>query len=392
MSRFRGLLLLLLFTLFCVIPGRAENLKLLISVEQQNIVAPNPVHATLHFHNSGQHTIWLYRPVRGRLSTGPGNNPLGLREQSPEQPGNGSILEIHLVSMNSPGSTNKKAVEGHGSVLVPAALPHPRLVRLKPDSDYDERVNIHVEPANPKESGTDKSVWGHYSFSVTYSANYSNAEILARDTNAHLWLDHVRSNVVTLDLQPPTVRGVITGTVLDSVGRPYNGALVTLGDYNENSLIQVYSGANGQFAFSHLPLGRYWITVRDASSSRDTSVFRLVDLKQDSSPTIVQIMMLPVEVNKSDRLLHKPVLFHIVDNRGRPLANVKLAILLTAENVIENVKAQTKEDGFAAVNLIPGLNLVTLRHHGCKKVLRQADVAHGPGVDGFKFVFDCARK
>lgn len=392
MNRFRGFVLLLLFTLLCTIPGHAQGLKLLISVEQRNIVAPNPVHATLHFHNSGKQTIWLYRPVRSTLSTGPGNNPLGLSEQSPGQSSNGSLLEIHLVSMNSPASGNKTDFEGHGSALVPAALPHPRLVRLEPGNDYEERVNIYVEPAKPKTGGTDKSVWGHYSFSVTYSANYSNAEILARDINAHLWAGRVSSNDITLNLQPSTGRGSITGTVLDAVGRPYDGALVTLGDYNETSLNQVYSDGNGQFSFSHLPLGRYWITVRDPGSRRDTSVFRLVDLKQAKSPATAQIMMLPVEVNRPDRLLHKPVLFHIIDNRGRPLANVKLAILLTAKNVVENVKAQTREDGFAVVNLIPGLNLVTLRYHGCENELRQADVAYGPGVDGFKFVFDCTRK
>jgi len=60
--------------------------------------------------------------------------------------------------------------------------------------------------------------------------------------------------------------------------------------------------------------------------------------------------------------------------------------------LIDNVKGQTGEDGFAAVSLIPGSNYVTMQMKGCKKIQRTAGVAPGAGVDGFKFVFDCSRK
>ncbi len=392
MSRFRDVAPILLFTSLCAISARAEDLKLLVSVQRQDISLPNPVRATLHFHNAGQQTVWLYRPVRSKQAADQSNSiPMGTGGQGSGQTYGGSTLEVHLMAMSPPANATKGAA-GRGFVIGPDALPFPRLVRLGPGKDYDEKVNIHVGPAEIKTGRGNQSVWGRYSFSVTYSADYSNAEILARDVNATLWRGQVSSNAVTLDLQPPTAQGSITGTVLDSIGRPFNGALVTLSDVNENALDQLYSDMDGRFSFTHLPLGRYWVTVREPDSSRDTSVFRLIELNQANPTAKVRVMILPVESDKADRLLHKPVLFHIVDNKGHPIAKVKLAILLTTGNVIENVKAETKDDGFTAVSLIPGLNLVTFRLPGCGDEERQADVAYGPGVDGFKFVYTCSRK
>jgi len=392
MSRFRASAVLLFFTLLSAIPAKAESLKLLISVEHQNIVVPNPVRAMLHFHNSGQQTIWLYRPIR-RAPTASENDsfPFGMEEQSPGQTTGGSTLEVQLNSMN-PQASSKKGAAARGFVIVPDALPHPKLVRLAPGGDYDEKVNIHVEPVQTKPKGANQSVWGRYSLSVKYSAAYSNAEILTRDINANLWHGEVESNAVTLDLQPATTKGSISGTVLSSTARPYNGALVTLSDNNENTLNQTYTDIDGRFSFAQLPVGQYWITVRDPDSSHDTSVFRLIDLNQANSAATVQMMVVSVEANKPDRLLHKPVLIHVVDNKGHPLAKVRLAFLLTTESIIENVKAETHDDGFVAVSLIPGLNLVTLRLPGCKSEQRQADVSYGPGVDGFKFAYSCPRK
>jgi hypothetical protein len=132
--------------------------------------------------------------------------------------------------------------------------------------------------------------------------------------------------------------------------------------------------------------------VRQPGSARDTSVFRNIDVNQADSPATTEIMMLPVEADKADRILHKPVLFHIVDNKGRPLAKVRLAILRSPGNMVENVEAQTGKDGFAAASLIPGANYVTLRMQGCKDEDRRADVAPGLGVDGFQFIYECAKK
>lgn len=380
----------LLFALLCALPGRAENLKLLVSVRQQNIAAPEPVRATLHFHNSGQQTIWLYRPVQsaaGADQTGSFGPVSGA--QGSGQPYGGSTLQVKLAPQNAPAG-EKEAAAGSGSVIVPDALPFPRLVRLAPGDDYEEKVNIHVMPARPK--AEDQPIWGPYAFSVTYSAEYSNGAALARDINADLWHGEAASNTVMLQLQPPAAQGSISGTVVGSIGRPYGQALVTLSDDNENVLSQVYTDDNGGFTFANLPPDHYWLTVRQPGSDQDTSVFRQVDVSRADSPATVQIMMLPVEINKPDRVLHKPVIFHIVDAQDHPLPKVRIALLYSEGNVIENRKTETGDDGFAATSLIPGSNFVTLRMDGCKDIDRRADVAPGPGVDGFKYVFDCTRK
>jgi Carboxypeptidase regulatory-like domain len=389
-NRICALVAVLLLTPLCAVPGRAEDLKLLISVEQQSIVAPNPVRVTLHFHNSGQQTLWLYHPVQSEL---PGDR-LGLLAPLPSgaPPGvayGGSQLEIRLVPQNAAGGDVKEAA-GSSFAMAPDALPFPRLVRLAPGEDYQERVSLHVEPAQTKAGAGSQPVWGPYRFSVTYSADYSNAEALARDINANLWHGQATSNTVALELRPPAGQGSIAGSALDSTGRTYGQALVTLSDDNENMHDQLLTDDDGRFAFAHLPPGRYWLTVRQPGSDHDTSVFRHVDVTEAGSPATADIVMLPVEVNKPDRLLHKPVLFHIVDSQGHPLAKVRIAILYSAENVVEDLKAQTGDDGFTAISLIPGSIYVTLRRAGCKKEDRRADVTPGPGVDGFKFAYDCA--
>lgn len=388
MNQFRALAAVLFVTLLPAVPGRAQDLKLLISVEQQNIVAPNPVRALLHFHNSGQQTLWLYRPAMSEL---PGDRlellapvPTGL---PPGQPYGGSQLEIRLAPQAAAGGSAKQAA-GSGFAMAPDAMPHPRLVRLEPGGDYQERVNIHVEPAET--SGGSQPGWGAYRFSVIYSAAYSNAEALARDINANLWHGQAASNTVELNLHPPAGQGSVAGTVLDSIGRTFGQALVTLEDDNENPLDQMLTGDDGRFAFADLPLGRYWLAVRQPGADHDTSVFRHVDVTDAGSPATAEIMIVPAEVNTPERMLHKPVLFHIVDSKGRPLEKASIAILYSAEAIVENLKAQTGQDGFAAVSLIPGSIYVTLQTRGCKKEDRQADVARGPGVDGFKFAYDCA--
>jgi Carboxypeptidase regulatory-like domain len=389
-NRFCALAAVLLLTPLCAVPGRAEDLKLLISVEQQSIVAPHPVRATLHFHNSGQQTLWLYRPVRSEM---PGDR-LGLLAPVPSgaRPGEaygGSQLEVRLAPQSSAGADAKESA-GSGFAMAPDAFPYPRLVRLAPGEDYQEKVSIHVESAQTKAGAGDQPAWGPYSFSVIYSAGYSNSEALARDINAHLWHGQATSNTVTLQLRPPAGQGSIAGTALDSIGRPYGQALVTLEDENESPLDQLLTDDDGRFAFAHLPLGRYWLAVRQPGADHDTSVFRHVDVTEAGTPATAEIMLVPVEINKPDRLLHKPVLFHIVDSKGLPLAEAGIAILYSAETVVENLKAQTGRDGFTAVSLIPGSIYVTLQTRGCKKEDRQAGVAPGPGVDGFKFTYDCA--
>jgi hypothetical protein len=391
-NRFHALAAVLLLTPLCALPGRAEDLKLLISVQRQSIAAPDPVRVTLHFHNSGQKTLWLYRPVRGEM---PGDRlgliPPGLGGLQPGETYGESRLKVHITPQSAPApeSDGKKAA-GSGFVMAPDALPSPRLVRLAPGGDYNQRVSLHVEPAQTESSTGSQPAWGPYKLSVTYSAEYSNADALARNINAHLWHGQTTSNTVTLELRRPAAQGSIDGTVLDSVARPYGQALVTLSDDNESTLDQLYTNDEGRFSFAHLPPGRYWLTVRQPGSDYDTSVFRHVDVEQSASPATAEIMMVPVESNKGDRLLHKPVLFHIVDGQNRPMAGVRIGILYSSGGVVENQKAQTSQDGFAAASLIPGTIYLTLRTAGCKKDERRLDVVPGPGVDGFKFTYDCA--
>lgn len=382
----------ILLLAWCVAPGRAEDLKLLVSVQQQSIAAPNPVRATLHFHNSGSQTLWLYRPVVSEI---PGDRlgsiavrPEGLR---PGETYGGSRLDVHIVPQNAPAQAGDQNVTpGSGFALAPDAMPRPRLVRLAPGGDYEEKVSIHVEPAMTKAGASKQPAWGPYQFSLVYSADYSNADALARNLGADLWHGQTASNTVTLELRPPPGQGSIEGTAVDSFQRAYGDALVTLSDDNENPLDQVFTDGQGQFSFSRLPPGRYWLAVRSPGSEHDTSVFRRIEVGESGSPATADIMMLPLEPNQPDRLLHKPVLYHIVDSQGHPLANGRIEILYSAGNVVENQKAQTGDDGFAALSSIPGSIYVTLQTAGCKKEDRRADVAPGPGVDGFKFSYDCA--
>lgn len=389
MNRFQKFAAILALTLICTASSRGQNLKLLVSVQQSTISASDAVRATLHFHNSGRQTLWLYRPVLGGPPDRISSIPAIPGENGPVQHHSGATLAVHL---NALGNSEKGKAAGSGFAIAPDALPFPRLERLASGGDYTERVNIHIEPTQTAAGDNKQAVWGRYSFSVRYSANYSNAAALARDVGATLWQGQVSSNSITLDLHPSTGQSSIEGTVLGSIGRPYGGALVTLSDDNESALDQLYSNQEGQFSFTHLPAGRYWITVRQPGSDHDTSVFRHIDLNQPGARATPEIMMIAVRAYKADRVLHKPVLFHIVDSKGHPLAKVRLGILYSSENVIQNLKTQTGDDGSTAISLIPGSNFVTMKSHGCRKEERRADIAPGPGVDGFKFVYECTKK
>ena len=392
MGRFVILPALLAAVMLSAIPGSAQGLRVSLSVREQNIVDPSPVRATLQFHNSGQQTIWLYRPV-GDISQISQGNPLDMEasEPSPDRTFGGPTLEVHLAPIN-PQAAGKRELAARGAVILTAGFPHPKLISLQPGSDYEERVLIRVEPARTTPGDGDHFAWGRYRFSVTYSARYSNQDELARNLGINLWHEPLRSNDITLDLQPPTAQGSIEGIVLDSFQRPLSGALVTLSNEGEEPLNQLRADGQGRFSFTHLAWGRYWITVRRLGSTEDTSVFRHVDLDGASPHATSRLMMIAAETYKSEQLLHKPAFFCIVDSSGQPLAGVKLAIVWSSGTVMENTKAETDQEGCTTIDLLPGQNFVTLRRHGCRPEERRADVASGGGVDGFKFVYDCSRK
>src|SRR6266567_4790127 len=49
--------------------AQTDSLKLVITVEQPAITAPLPARVTLHLHNSGKETLWLYRKASAAKST-----------------------------------------------------------------------------------------------------------------------------------------------------------------------------------------------------------------------------------------------------------------------------------------------------------------------------------
>ena len=74
-------------------------LNLLISVEQQNIAAPSPARVTLHLHNAGSETVWLYRHARGRL---PAPRRMLEEDTGPQSTG-GSTLSVKLDGLRRAG-------------------------------------------------------------------------------------------------------------------------------------------------------------------------------------------------------------------------------------------------------------------------------------------------
>ncbi|MGB9488542.1 MAG: hypothetical protein WCD04_20800, partial [Terriglobia bacterium] len=93
----KTLLLLVPLALPCQGAATDTSLKLLISVEQQNIAAPFPARVTLHVHNAGNEAVWLYRHARGKLPT-----PRLLEEDTGPQPTTGgSMLTVKLEPVST---------------------------------------------------------------------------------------------------------------------------------------------------------------------------------------------------------------------------------------------------------------------------------------------------
>ena len=103
-------------------------------------------------------------------------------------------------------------------------------------------------------------------------------------------------------------------------------------------------------------------------------------------------MLAPPETYLPRQMLHKPVLFRVTGSAGAGLGNVSLEITWSSGTVTDSVKGRTSDDGTAAVELIPGRNYVTLKRSGCPKDDERMDVAPGPGIDGFRVVYDCTKK
>jgi hypothetical protein len=121
-------------------------------------------------------------------------------------------------------------------------------------------------------------------------------------------------------------------------------------------------------------------------------VFRHLRLAPTEPAGTLELIMLPREIYEPQYLLHKPVLFRVVDGAGRPVDRTSLEAVWSNGPVLDNVKGKVFEDGTVALELIPGRNFVTLKRPGCPKEDHRADVAPGGGIDGFKLTSECAAR
>jgi hypothetical protein len=350
----------------------AETLKLLISVEQQNVSAPYPIRATLHLHNSGQAPVWLYRLVR-------------------QPTGNGSSLEVQLTPADEAGP-GAMATAGRGMVFERAGFPRPQLVRLEPGEDYSEKTTLKVAPAVTGPDSQGEPVWGRYRLSVVYGAQYPNAATLERILGVDLWEGEATSNSVDIELQPPAGKGTISGRLTTRESRPINGAVVSLSDEQERLVDQTRTDFEGQYSFDRLPWGVYWVTVRRTDFPEDTVQFRHIDLAPEGPSGAIDFLLLPREIYQARELLHKPVLIRVRDKGGHPLDKVRMEIIWSSGTVLETIKEDVSDDGTVALQLIPGRHYITLKRGGCPEEEHRFEVAPGNGIDGFIFNYNCEQK
>jgi hypothetical protein len=386
-------LILLVAAPFPARAAQAGDLKLLISVDSPTVTAPFAVRLTLHLHNSGRETLWLYTPVRDLAAFSPGYNPFATSEPGPAATSGGSSLEIHLQAANAapPAAAESR---GEGQVFASVGMPHPKLVALAPGGDYDEKAVVGLAPAKTGEGNSQHPLWGRYKLSVIYRAHYSNASSLERILGVGLWTAEAVSNAVEVNLQAPPAGAAcsVAGKVLGAEMRPALGVLVSLSDQQERVLGQARPGEDGTFSFAHLPVGFYWVTARRLDADEDTTTFHHVELTAAEPAGSVELVLLLSEIHRAERLLHKPVLFRVFDPDDEPVGDVSLNDTWSSGTVLDKVKGRTSDDGTVTLELIPGRNFLTLRKRGCNKQDERVDVAPGGGLDGFKLVLNCAKR
>ncbi len=367
----------------------SDTLKLLISIEQQTVTAPFPARVTLHLHNAGKETLWLYRRARD-AQVGVEALASETTEENPNVSRGGSMLSFHL----EPRGPKSIGTQPRGVVLGSVGLAHPKFVRLDPEADYEEKTTIRLEPARQDSSGGGKALWGEYGLAVTYAAKFSNSEEIERNLGVKIWEGETSSNVVEIDLEPPPggAAGTAAGRVIGAAGQSLSEVVVSLSDKQEQLIDQLVTKSEGRFTFANLPIGLYWLTARFAAARTDTVVFRHVELTSSEPASSTDLVMLPKEAYQPKHVLHKPVLFRLTDNAGRPAGDVALEITWSDGQVMDSVKGQSSRDGLVALELIPGRNFLTLKRRGCPKEQQRADVAEGDGIDGFNFAIECSKK
>lgn len=360
-------------------PG--EPLSVTISTPQAVVTEPLPLRLTLHFHNAGQHTLWLYRPA----------GPAGERGGTSA----GSTLSIHLepVSPDAAGTAEAALTPALGTAFRVPGFPQPQLMPLAPGADAEENAVIRILPAKISRIGGGAPLWGKYKLILAYGAHYPNGSELRQALGVDIWSGSISTNALTFTLQPanPSNAGMISGNVINRKGLTLEGILVSLTGNSERLDAQSVTGPDGGFRFDHLPYGRYWVTVRDLEVDEDSSFFEHADVSSAAPDASMKLMMLNQQVYEAKRLLHKPVLFRIENGAGKPQAGAQLKILWSNGPIIENLKAETNDDGVAVVNLVPGSNYVTVTRRHCPKVDQVANVAPGGGIDGDSITFNCEK-
>ena len=367
--------------ILCV--GQAQPLKLVITIEQTAITVPFPARVTLHLHNSGQETLWLYHNV---AAAGALADRSTYESSSASHHVEGPTLAVKLESADNHAVAS-------GTVMKSVGLPHPKLARLAPNEDYEEKTVIGLAPAM-LEGGGQHPIWGRYKLAVTYAAQYTNAADLERILGVRLWQGEIESNAIDVELQPPVAAAVgsILGRVSSADNAPLYGDFVSLSDEKERLAEQTTTNMDGGYSFTHLPLGLYWVTVRRKDFDEDTTVFRHIVLTAEDPTGTINFLLTSPETYFPKQMVHKPVLVRVVDGTGLPLASVNLEITWSSGTVLDSVKGQTPNDGLAALELIPGRQYATLKHKGCSKDDERVDVAPGAGIDGFKLVMECRKR
>ncbi|MGH9430144.1 MAG: carboxypeptidase regulatory-like domain-containing protein [Terriglobia bacterium] len=367
-------------------PAAAEPLKLLISVNTQTVVEPLPIRVTLHLHNFSDQTLWLYRPVRDAAEAG--------GELTTPRGGSTLVTRLSPLSLPAGAVVNLAPI---GTVMKPASLPHPRLVKLDPGADFEETLAVRVLPAllrGPAGSSGNLPFWGSYRFSVIYGAGYPNGDDLRRDVGVAPWEGAISSDAVQINLVAPPASntGTVSGTVVNAQSGFVGDALVSLSSEDGRLLNQMVTNSSGRFSFSHLPFGTYWVSVRQLGSDQAGGMYEHASLTADQPVASMKLLFEREDISDAKKLLHKPVLFRVTDSSGRPVDGALLDITWSNGPVMEDLKARTDANGVAVMEVLPGSNYVSIKRKGCPEQDVRSDVTEDIGVGGFNLTFDCERK
>ena len=132
--------------------GQANTpaLKLLITMGQPFVAAPDAARIVLHIHNPTQQTLWLYRRAKGKK---PPEERIS-DENRPAETAGGSTVEVKLQPVDAKAASAASS-SAAGTVLEYVNMPKPRLVKLTAGGDYEETSIVHIQPARAVGGETD---------------------------------------------------------------------------------------------------------------------------------------------------------------------------------------------------------------------------------------------